>query len=95
MLPKSLLSLIFLVVVIIPSYAMPEEKLDYKPGEVIICFKKDKSKSITIKEKQALIDKIGGGKMCVSPKIGQGFKVELFSVIVCRKTLKGPRNDDT
>lgn len=33
--------------------------------------------------------------LSVSPKTGQGFKVELFSGIVSRKTLKGPRDNDT
>ena len=35
------------------------------------------------------------GKLSVSPKTGQVFKVGLFSGILERKAQKGTRNDDT
>lgn len=60
MLFKHFVPVIFLVAISTFVLAEAQDELEYKPGEIIVRFNKDKGKSKTIKEKQGLIDKTGG-----------------------------------
>jgi len=65
---RYLFAVIVLIFTTVYAYADSQDELEYKPGELIVRFKKDKDKPKTIKEKQALIDKRGGGKIKKSYK---------------------------